>query len=192
MTGLPSLRTTPDETLARAAGEGSRAAFERLVQRHAGRVLALLERRLGDHDAAQDLAQETWIRVHRALPRFDADRSFRAWLFAIALNAARDEQRRRRRTPLEFVDALPAATASDEPGQERRQAIERALLGVAEPYRTALLLVDVEGLDYREAATSADCAVGTMKSRVARGRAAFRDAWHRVTDERRPGSGTLP
>jgi RNA polymerase sigma-70 factor, ECF subfamily len=146
-------------------------------------VVGLLERRLGDHDTALDLAQETWVRVFRALPRYDAERSFRSWLFAIALNAARDEHRRRRRSPVEFVDVPVATTDADSERSDHTQAVERALLGVAEPYRSALLLVDVEGLGYEEAAHSAGCAVGTMKSRVARGREAFRQTWSRVTGE---------
>ncbi|MFT4515400.1 MAG: RNA polymerase sigma-70 factor (ECF subfamily) [Planctomycetota bacterium] len=179
---LPSPSTTEDETLARAAASGSRAAFARLVDRYAGRVVSTLERRLGDHNAALDVGQETWIRVFRALPSFDADKSFRSWLFAIALNAARDEGRRRKRSPIDYVDELPHS-ASDNRAHDDRQAIDRALAGIAEPYRTAVVLIDSEGLDYQEAAASCDCALGTMKSRVARGRAAFREQWRKVCGE---------
>jgi RNA polymerase sigma-70 factor (ECF subfamily) len=179
---LGPLPTDDDETLARAAASGAQAAFARLVERYAGRVVAVLERRLGDHSAALDLGQETWIRVFRALPSFDAARSFRAWLFAIALNAARDEARRRGRSPVDYVEQLPQPTI-DHRGTEDRQAIERALASVGEPYRTAIVLVDVEGLDYAEAAASCGCAVGTMKSRVARGRAAFREQWRLASGE---------
>ena len=181
---LPSPSTTEDETLARAAASGSRAAFARLVDRYAGRVVSTLERRLGDHNAALDVGQETWIRVFRSLPNFDADKSFRSWLFAIALNAARDEGRRRQRSPVEFVGEVPHKnSASESRAHDDRQAIDRALAGITEPYRTAVVLVDSEGLDYQEAATSCDCALGTMKSRVARGRAAFREQWRKVCGE---------
>jgi RNA polymerase sigma-70 factor, ECF subfamily len=149
--------------------------------------VSTLERRLGDHNAALDIGQETWIRVFRALPNFDADKSFRSWLFAIALNAARDEGRRRKRSPVDYVDEVPHSilphSASDHRAHDDRQAIDRALAGVAEPYRTAVVLVDSEGLDYQEAAASCDCALGTMKSRVARGRAAFREQWRKVCGE---------
>lgn len=179
---LSSPSTTEDETLASAAASGSRAAFARLVDRYAGRVVATLERRLGDHSAALDIGQETWIRVFRGLPSFDTDKSFRSWLFAIALNAARDEGRRRKRSPVDYVDELPHS-ASDSRTHDDRQAIDRALAGIAEPYRTAVVLVDSEGLDYQEAAASCDCKLGTMKSRVARGRAAFREQWRKVCGE---------
>jgi len=183
---LSSPSTTADETLAGAAASGSRAAFARLVDRYAGRVVATLERRLGDHNAALDVGQETWIRVFRGLPSFDVDKSFRSWLFAIALNAARDEGRRRQRSPVDYVDELPQSlshSASDSRAHEDRQAIDRALAGIAEPYRTAVVLVDSEGLNYQEAAASCDCKLGTMKSRVARGRAAFREQWRKVCGE---------
>lgn len=145
-------------------------------------MVDVLARRLGDHSAAMDLGQETWIRVFRALPEFDAERSFRSWLFAIALNAARDEGRRRQRSPVDYVGDAPTQ-AIESRAAEDRQAIDRALAGVAEPYRTAIVLVDSEGLDYAEAAASCGCALGTMKSRVARGRAAFREQWHLVCGE---------
>jgi RNA polymerase sigma-70 factor (ECF subfamily) len=179
---LGSLTKTDDQTLASAAASGSHAAFARLVDRYAGRVVAVLERRLGDHSAAMDVGQETWIRVFRALPNFDVERSFRSWLFAIALNAARDEGRRRQRSPVDYVGDLP--TQAGQGGTpDDRQAIDRALAGVTEPYRTAVVLVDSEGLDYAEAAASCGCALGTMKSRVARGRAAFREQWRKVCGE---------
>jgi len=141
-----------------------------------------------------DVAQETWIRVFRALPEFDASRSFRPWLFAIALNTARDEGRRQQRSPVNYATDQPLDYAAERPARhddhtalDERQAIDRALLGVAEPYRTAVVLVDCEGFDYAEAAQCCDCALGTMKSRVARGRAAFRDEWDRIC-----GSGHTP
>lgn len=152
------------------------------MDRYAGRIVSTLERRLGDHNAAMDAGQETWIRVYRALPGFDADKSFRSWLFAIALNTARDEGRRRQRSPVDYVDELPAHAGVNHTLDER-QAIERALQGIAEPYRTAVVLVDSEGLDYQEAADTCGCAVGTMKSRVARGRQAFREQWRKVCGE---------
>lgn len=181
-----SLEPSSDQALALEAAAGSRAAFSLLVERYAGRVVAVLERQLGDHHAALDIGQEVWIRVHRALPRYRPGHSFRSWLFAIALNAARDEGRRRQRSRVVYVEEF-----SDPQGVERRAVppaesaleespVEQALARVPEPYRTAVTLVDVEGLSYEEAAESADCALGTMKSRVARGRAAFRDAWVRI------------
>ena len=176
LTILASPMESDDETLACAAASGSRAAFTRLVDRYAGRIVATLERKLGDHSAAMDAGQETWIRVHRSLPRYDSSKRFRPWLLTIALNAARDEGRRRKRSPIQYAEKLPGHLEASR-SIEESEAIESSLAAVAEPYRTAVLLVDSQGLDYAEAAACCGCPVGTMKSRVARGRAAFRDHW---------------
>jgi RNA polymerase sigma-70 factor (ECF subfamily) len=164
-------------------------AFEALVQRYAGRVLGVLERRLDDPDRALDLCQEVWIRVHRSFerdPQAGSRGEFRSWLFAIALNLARDEGRavRRRRRLLDSrpVEEGLASTAADHEAIERRDAVDAALRRIEEPFRSALVLIDIEGLDYAAAARSAGCAEGTMKSRVARGRARFRTAWQQVTE----------
>jgi len=172
-----------DEVLATKATNGSRAAFEELVSRFGGAVVSLLERRLRDHHLALDLAQEAWVRVFHALSRFDANRSFRPWLFSIVLNAARDEGRRRERSRVvsldDYRESLSAKSALD--GVDERGLIEDSLDRVDEPYRTAILLVDVEGFSYEEAAESLQVATGTIKSRVNRGRLAFRDHWVRLS-----------
>ncbi|MFT7677893.1 MAG: RNA polymerase sigma-70 factor (ECF subfamily) [Planctomycetota bacterium] len=183
---MPPATQTSDEDLALWAASGDRSAFDRLVERHAGRVLAVLERRLGDHHQALDLAQEAWIRVYHALGKFEPGRNFRSWLFAIVLNGARDEFRRRTRSRVIYMDDFSAV---GRPAQESdQQEIEAALLRVGEPFRTSLILVDIEGLSYEEAAEAQEIAVGTAKSRVNRGRAAFRDAWRRASGETDAGA----
>lgn len=170
-----------DEALAAAATAGDGAAFELLLRRYGARVLACLERLLGDHHRALDASQEVWIKVHRALPAFDAQRRFRPWLFAIAMNHARDRlrERPRREETLgeshaeEFPAQLPAPGAA----LLERAAIAAALARVPEPFRSALLLVDVAGQDYPEAAEALGLPVGTVKSRVHRARLCFRAAY---------------
>ena len=178
---MPKTAQLSDEKLALRAAAGDRPAFDQLVERHAGRVLAVLERRLGDHHGALDLAQDAWIRIYRALSSFEPGRNFRSWLFAIVLNGARDEWRRRARSRVIYMDDFSVAESSEE--SVDRQEIEAALRSVAEPFRTALILVDIEGLSYEEAAEAQAVALGTAKSRVNRGRAAFRDAWRRGLGE---------
>lgn len=178
-----------DEALARQAADGLRPAFEQLVERYGGAVQAVLEKRLGDHHAALDLTQEAWVRVFRALDRFDPRQSFRSWLFAIVLNAARDERRRRERSQIVCLDDFRSAATPDQAQaraaerSDERAAIDVAVARVPDPFRTALVLVDLEGLSYEEAALSLRCAVGTVKSRVNRGRNVFRDQWIRVSGE---------
>jgi len=178
---MPHLDPDSDEALAAAAAQGSRAAFEELVERFGGSVVALIERRIGDHHTAMDLAQEAWVRTFRALSLYDANRSFRSWLFSIVLNVARDEGRRRERNRVisldDHRDSLAVKDASEQ--MEDRDLIDDSLGQVSEPFRTAMVLVDIEGLNYEEAAECLGCAVGTVKSRVNRGRLAFRDSWLR-------------
>lgn len=175
----PSTAIT-DEGLALRAAAGRRDAFEALVFRYGAALLAVVERQAGDHHEALDLVQEVWLKVFRALPRYQPGGSFRSWLFSIALNHGRDARRRRQRSRVVFIDEYraDAAPGGDPSGRaEEHAAIETALAAVPEPFRTALLLVDVTGLSYEEAAASLDCAVGTVKSRVSRGRFAFRDVY---------------
>ncbi|MFG0317003.1 MAG: RNA polymerase sigma factor, partial [Planctomycetota bacterium JB042] len=92
--------TSSDDSLAAAAAEGARPAFEQLVGRYGGPVLAVVEKQVGDHHAALDLAQEIWIKVFRALPRYRPGGSFRSWIFSITLNHVRDARRKQQRSPV--------------------------------------------------------------------------------------------
>ena len=179
--------TGSDEELAALAAGGSRAAFEELVEHYGGSVLAVLEKRLGDHHEALDLAQEAWVSVFRSLAGFrPALGSFRAWLFSIVLNAARDEGRRRGRARIVYLDEFRGEEeGADDPtdASADKAATLAALTAVAEPFRTAVFLVDGMGFSYEDAAQSLACAIGTVKSRVNRGRLAFRDHWTRLSGE---------
>ena len=165
-------------------------AFAALVERYGAQVLVVLEGRLRDRHRADDLAQDVWIRVFRSLRSFRPDGAFRPWLFAIALNRLRDEHRERATERARTLgDVAPrdvfagrAAPRRDEPtGRlDEAQAIEAALALVPEPFRAALQLVDVLGLDHHEAAQAIGCAVGTAKSRVHRGRMHFREHYERL------------
>ncbi|MFT7669986.1 MAG: RNA polymerase sigma-70 factor (ECF subfamily) [Planctomycetota bacterium] len=153
-----------------------------LVERYAASLLAVMERGTGDHHLARDLAQEAWIKIYRGLGSFEESRSFRPWLFTIACNHLRDAQRkagrRGRQAPMEeFPSDFAAETDMQVEERDERSAIEAALARVPEPYRSALHLVDVLGLDYQEAAASLECGIGTVKSRVHRGRQAFRESY---------------
>jgi RNA polymerase sigma-70 factor (ECF subfamily) len=187
-----------DEELAGRAAGGEREAFEVLLRRYAPAVVAVVEAQVGDHHLALDLAQEVWLKVYRGLAGFETERRFRPWLFSIALNCARDSHRRETRTRVVYLDEYrdpPHAHPSSDPSgrAEERAVIASALARVVEPYRTAVQLVDVLGLSYEEAALSLRCSLGTVKSRVNRGRLAFRDHYARLEGERdaaafRPGS----
>ena len=160
--------------------------MERLLAKHYDRVHAVCRRITGNEADAADAAQEALIAIVRGLPRFDGRSSFGTWVYRIATNASLDELRRRRRRPL-LAHADPDAHAhgDDEPAEPRaelsghgvadrladRLALEAALGSLAEEFRVAVVLRDVADLDYAEIAEVLDVPVGTVKSRIARGRA---------------------
>lgn len=173
---------------------GDEVAFEELVSRREGDVYRLARRMLGDADDALDATQDVFLRAYRALPRFRCDATFRTWLLGIAVNVCRSRltsraaRERRRNVPLETTlredgdlpRALPAAPGPDPEraaqGAELAAALERALAGLSPEHREILLLREMEGLEYEELASTLDCAVGTVKSRLARARGALREA----------------
>jgi RNA polymerase sigma-70 factor (ECF subfamily) len=126
---------------------------------------------------AQDLVQDTFVRAYAAFDRFQPGTNLRAWLFTILHRARTDRLRRRARRPVETELSDDVGTA---PTQDRLasgyEELERALLALPEAYRAAVVLRDVEDLSYREIAEVLDVAVGTVMSRIHRGRALLRTA----------------
>ena len=145
---------------------------------------------------ADDAAQEAMIGIVRGLPRFDGRSQFSTWAYRIATNAALDELRRRRRRPLLHAVADPDDTAPDpiDSLAERRVeavadrlAIDGAIAALPEDFRAAVVLRDVADLDYAEIARVLDIPVGTVKSRIARGRSMLADELgNRPDPTRRP------
>ena len=138
-----------------------------------------------DRDAAEDAVQDAFYNAYRNLARFSGS-SFRSWLTRIAINAANDILRKRKRRPSEPYpewedDAWqPPAPANEAPEQQalaahRRSAIARAMSGITDDQRAAIILYDVEGYDYGEIAEITGVSVGTVKSRIHRGRLALRE-----------------
>jgi len=169
------------------------AAFEELVGRHEREIFQLARRLLGDREEALDATQEVFLRVYRGLPRFRADASLRTWIWGIALNVCRSRlasaarRLQQRLAPLETVDAegeespLPLPDPAPGPeqaayGAELRDALELALASLTPEHREAVVLRDVQGLEYEEMAAVLGCPLGTVKSRLGRARAALRQA----------------
>ena len=161
------------ELLKRYLG-GDVAAFDELVRAHEDRVFGICLRMMQDRDAALDAVQETFITVFRKADRYQAKAAFSTWLYRVAVNTCYDQLRkakRRRTDPLpETID--PADPRSDDPirAAELRPDIERALAALPDEFRSAVVLVDIEGLALERTAEILDVPTGTVKSRVFRGR----------------------
>ena len=169
-----------DHDLVAAANAGDRDAMEQLLRRHLDRIHAVCRRVIGAARDADDATQEAMIRIVRGLHAFDGRSSFSTWSHRIATNAALDELRRRARRPqLQVVrdDGQPATEPVDEAAARRvtaagdRVDVDEALATLPEDFRVAVVLRDVADLDYAEIAEALDVPVGTVKSRIARGRA---------------------
>lgn len=176
--------------LIRSAQKGDLDSFNRLVLAYQELVYNQAYRVMGEYSAAEDATQEAFISAYRNLRSYRGG-SFRAWLLRIVTNACYDELRRRKRrpsTPLEPLDAdneviespywMVDTGASPEEVSEQvelNQAIQHCLQGLPEDFRLAVILVDMQGFDYQEAAEAMGKPVGTVKSRLSRARMRLRE-----------------
>ncbi|MDA8236510.1 MAG: sigma-70 family RNA polymerase sigma factor [Chloroflexi bacterium] len=173
-----------DEALVARALDGDLGAFNQLVEAYQDLCHALVARLVPDVDQASDAVQEAFFSAYRNLRSYRGP-SFRGWLTRIAVNAAMDLQRARRRRPvgpypeLEDDSWQPPAGPDADPeaivtASERGRALATALAAIAADQRTAIVLYDVEGYDYGEIAELTGVSLGTVKSRIHRGRLALR------------------
>ena len=176
--------TSPDDRPSRAKN-GDLNAFNELVVEHQTLVYNLCYRMLGQAQAAEDVTQEAFVSAWRNIGTFRGE-VFRPWLLRIAANLCRDELRRRGRRPSSSLDSVLEAGVPEPPDDdpspddsaltsELRGHLQVALMQLPEDQRTALVLCDVEGLDYSEIATVMKTSLGTVKSRIARARLKMRE-----------------
>lgn len=155
---------------------GHEAAFDELVRRHEGAVRALLNRLAGNEQDAEDMAQETFIRVYRNLERFQEKAALKTWIFRIAMNLFRDFRRRKARRPDPVPLAEPALQGLAGGGREaplgrltlgeKERAVIRALEGLPFQQRAALIMKVREGMRYEEIAAVLDTTPGSVKSSI--------------------------
>lgn len=171
---------TEQELVARARS-GSERAFDELVSRHSGPVYRLAARLLADRAAAEDVAQEVFVRAWRALPSFRGEAAFGTWLHRIAVNESnRLLAREARRELVVYEDVmanvpdLAADVSQAAERAERRETLEALLAELPGHYRAAVVLRDVEGYSNEEAAGLLGLELRNFKSRLHRGRMALR------------------
>jgi len=187
-----ALGTLPDADVVRLAQQGREPAFRELVRRYERPVFSLVYRMVRDREAAEDLAQDTFVKVLNHIDRYSPEFKFSSWLFKIANNVAIDHLRRRRVDTVS-IDGAPDATTAAEveasaiqlaaeqespldelASRELGSAIERAIGALRPQYRACIMLRHVEGRSYEEIAATLDIPVGTVRSRLHRGRTELR------------------
>ena len=176
-----------EQALIDSARNGDARAFNQLVLLYQRMAYNVAYRILGDPDAASDATQDAFLKAFKAMRRFRGG-SFKAWLLRIVTNACYDQLRRKQRRPASSLDDLPVeadhsyymhdpAERPDEfvERQELSDTIQAAISTLPAEQRTVLVLSDVQGLSYKEVAEVTGLSLGTVKSRLSRGRARVRD-----------------
>jgi len=176
-----------DAELVKKVKSGDRAAFDLLVLKYQNKIIHLVSRYVKDSHAAQDVAQEAFIKAYRGLARFRGESAFYTWLYRIAINTAKNYiVSEKRRVPEFEVDAYEAEQfgenhalkeiASPEHvllSEEIKQQIAVTIRGLPSDLKEAITLREVEGLSYEAIAESMDCPIGTVRSRIFRAREAI-------------------
>lgn len=169
--------------------EGQERAFGELVSRYDARLLNFVYRTVGDRERAQDLVQETFVRVYRHLHRFDQSKKFSTWIYTIAGNLAKNELRNRSRNPLVLFQTIKKnwdadhrplewedeSTKPDDLFRKRhlKEKVEDAVKELPEHHRLVFVLRELEGRTYEEIAEITETNLGTVKSRLNRARNNF-------------------
>lgn len=179
-------KKTTDQMLVERVQAGDKKAFDILVLKYQQRVIKVLSRYVRDQAELEDLAQESFIKAYRALPRFRGDSAFYTWLYRIAINTAKNYLvAQDRRPPAGDIEATDAEHFEGESGlkeyatpekeamkDEIQQVITKAIDELPEDLKTAITLRELEGMSYEEIAKAMDCPIGTVRSRIFRAREA--------------------
>ncbi|MCW5773696.1 MAG: RNA polymerase sigma factor [Rhodospirillaceae bacterium] len=176
-----------DADLMRRVAGGDQSATRTVVGRHLPQVLTLARRMLRDAAEAEDVAQESMLRLWQMAPRWRADAPIGAWLYRVAHNLAIDRLRRRRPT-VDVDSAIDLADPAPTPAErlaerERKAAVDRAIAALPERQRTAITLVHTLEMGNIEAAAAMEISVEALESLLARGRRALRTALVALKDE---------
>lgn len=176
-----------DQLLVKRVQKGDKRAFDLLVGKYQHKIVSLISRYVPDHAEALDVAQEAFIKAYRAIGRFRGDSAFYTWMYRIAINTAKNHLvSQSRRPPASDVDAQDAEqfqvdTRLKEGGspehellkEEIENTIHAAIADLPEDLRVAITLREMDGMSYEDIATTMDCPIGTVRSRIFRAREAI-------------------
>jgi RNA polymerase sigma-70 factor, ECF subfamily len=187
--GSEELARVDDSALVARFLEGEKRAFTELADRYHVRLMNFIYRTIGDRDRAEDLVQETFIRVYRHLHRFDQTKKFSTWVYTIAGNLAKNELRNRSRNPLVLFQTIKKNWDADHRPLEwedntyrpddlyrkrhLKDMVEQAVAQLPEHHRMVFVLREMEGKTYEEIAEITGVNLGTVKSRLNRARNNF-------------------
>ena len=191
-----------DAPLVERVKRGDTRAFEMLVVKYQRRIERLIGRMVRDADLVQDIAQESFIRAYRALPKFRGESAFYTWLYRIAVNTAKKALMELKRDPLIFEAALASREDDDETSRVENElttgespesimaskqiaaTVNEAIEALSVDLRQAITLREIEGLSYEEIAEIMNCPIGTVRSRIFRAREAIAQRLKPLLDSR--------
>lgn len=191
---LSSLSSTPDLDLARRHRYGDSSAFEEVYRSYASMVFNLCLRMVGNREEAEDLAQEVFLRIHRHLGRFSGRSALKTWIYRVTINYCRSKLSRKRwfmRSIKEEDEEGGVQLEDTARGPEDQtlahddaRTVMKALLQVKPKFREAVVLRDLEGMSYDEIAEVLKVRIGTVRSRIARGRERLRTVLEKTVLEK--------
>jgi RNA polymerase sigma-70 factor, ECF subfamily len=176
-----------DQLLVERVQKGDKHAFDLLINKYQHRIVSLVARYVNDRTEALDVAQEAFIKAYRAIGNFRGDSAFYTWLYRIAINTAKNWLvAQKRRPPASDIDAVDAeqydmdsrlkdrATPENELMREEiKKTVYDTIAELPDDLRTAIVLREMEGMSYEEIATTMECPIGTVRSRIFRAREAI-------------------
>lgn len=176
-----------DQLLVERVQKGDKPAFDLLISKYQHRIVSLVTRYVSDPSEALDVSQEAFIKAYRAIGNFRGDSAFYTWLYRIAINTAKNWLvAQKRRPPLSDIDAVDAeqydiesrlkdrATPENELLREEiSETVFRTIAELPDDLRTAIMLREMEGMSYEDIATTMECPIGTVRSRIFRARQAI-------------------
>ena len=179
-----------DQQLVERVQKGDKRAFDLLVGKYQHKIMSVISRYIRNPDEVQDVAQDTFVRAWRALPRFRGDSAFFTWLYRIAINTAKNHLVAKSRRPpgtdididdAQFLESADGLRDADTPlghllTAEIEATVKKALAELPAEMRQAVMLREFDGLSYEQIAEVMDCPVGTVRSRIFRGREAIDEA----------------